>query len=41
MLYDPKELEISPEASSDITSVNILRLAPNAPAPLVDVPTPR
>ena len=39
--YDPNEFEISPFAISDIASVKIFKLAPNAPEPLVDVPTPR
>ena len=41
MLYDPNEFDNSPKASSDIASVNMLRLAPNALDPLVEVPTPR
>ena len=40
VLYDPYEFENSPKASLDIASVRIFKLAPKAPAPLVDVPTP-
>ena len=38
---EPNEFEISPPASSEIASVKMFKLAPNAPDPLVDVPTPR
>ncbi len=41
VLNDPKEFEVSPPASSAIASVKIFRLAPKAPDPLVEVPTPR
>ena len=39
--YEPKEFEISPPASFEIASVKIFKLAPKAPEPLVEVPTPR
>jgi len=34
-------LEISPPAISETASVKIFKLAPKAPDPLVEVPTPR
>ena len=37
----PKLFEISPEASSEKASVNTFKLAPKAPEPFVEVPTPR
>src|SRR5690606_22116595 len=37
----PKELEISPLASYEYASVSKFKLAPKAPEPLVEVPTPR
>ena len=41
LLKLPIEFEISPLASLETASVNTLILAPKAPEPLVDVPTPR
>ncbi len=41
VLKEPKELEISANASSETASVKMFKLAPKAPEPLVDVPTPR
>ncbi len=41
MLKEPTEEEISALAFSDPASVKIFKLAPKAPAPLVEVPTPR
>ena len=38
---DPKELAISPPAFSETASVKMFKLAPKAPEPLVEVPTPR
>ena len=38
---EPKELAISPPASSETASVKMFKLAPKAPEPLVEVPTPR
>ena len=40
MPNEPKEFEISPYASSRTASVKIFKLAPKAPDPFVEVPTP-